>query len=150
MLKKPFFLETFVLLVIVGTLNWLASVYDLYWSVYEFDSLVHFLGGATLAAFFIWFYFYSGVFGETQVNLKRFLLVAMTGAMFLAVAWEIYEFLIGEVNIMGLEYPFDTTLDFVMDFLGALAFCFYGYLKETKSEALNPKSENISNFDIQI
>lgn len=134
MLRKPFFIETFILLVVVGTLNWIASVYNLYWSVYEFDSLVHFLGGATLASFFIWLYFYSGIFGETQKSLNRFLLVAMIGAMFLAVAWEIYEFLIGEVNIMGAAYPFDTTLDFIVDFLGALAFCLYGYLKICKTQ----------------
>lgn len=131
-IKKPLFIETFILFAIVGVLNWIAMVRDLYWSVYEFDSLVHFLGGATLSAFFIWFYFYSGFFNPDKKKLINFLLIPLVGAMFVAIVWEIYEFLIGEVNIIGSQYPYDTSMDFMMDFLGALTMCLYGYFKELK------------------
>jgi len=149
MIKKPLFWETFVLLAIVGILNYIANLYHLYWSVNEFDSLVHFLGGATIAIFFLWLYFFSGFFNPPNRNLKTFLLVAILGAMFVSVAWEIFELILGEASMNKAEYPFDTTLDFIMDLLGALAACFYGYLRETKSEARNSKSENVSNFDIR-
>ena len=129
-IKQPLFWETFVLLTTVGVLNYIANIYHLYWSVNEFDSLVHFLGGATLSAFFLWLYFYSGFFNPTNRKLKDFLLVSVLGAMFVAVSWEIYVLFLGEAVMNKAEYPFDTMLDIIMDLLGILAICFYGYLKE--------------------
>lgn len=123
------------MLTLVGGLNYIAGLYHLYWSVYEFDSLVHFLGGATLSAFFLWLYFFSGFFNPSKRNLFKFLVVATVGSMFVAVVWEIYELFLGEAIMNKAEYPYDTTLDIIMDFLGTLAVCFYGYLKEEKLES---------------
>jgi len=130
MLKKPLFLEMFVLLMIVGVLNYIATIYHLYWFIYEFDSLVHFLAGASVSFFFLWFYFYSGFFNPQKRNLINFFIVAAVGAMFVAISWEIYELLLGEAIIGGSEYSYDTMMDLLMDFLGAVAACFYGYLKQ--------------------
>jgi hypothetical protein len=132
MLKKPLFLETFLLLVTVGILNYIAVIYHLYWAVGEFDSVVHFFGGASISSFFLWFYFYSGFFNPQKRDLYKFLVIAILGAMTVAVFWEIFELMLGEASIKKSEYPFDTSLDLIMDFLGALGTCFYGYLKEIK------------------
>jgi len=133
--KQLLFKETFILLALVGVLNYIANLYHLYWSVGEFDSLVHFLGGATLSAFFLWLYFYSGLFNPTERKLKNFLLVSILGGMFVAVSWEIYELFLGEAVMNKAEYPFDTMLDIIMDMLGILAICFYGYLKEHNAKS---------------
>ena len=125
----------FFLLVIVGVLNFLATIYHLFWSIYEFDSVVHFLGGAALSAFFLWFYFFSGFFSSQKRNLAKFLIVSILGTMFVAVSWEIFELLLGEAIIQKSEYPYDTMMDLIMDFLGAVVMCFYGYLKEEKLES---------------
>lgn len=134
-LKQPLFKETFILLALVGVLNYIANLYHLYWSTNEFDSLVHFLGGATLSTFFLWLYFYSGLFNPTERKLKNFLLVSILGGMFVAVSWEIYELFLGEAVMNKAEYPFDTMLDIIMDLLGILAVCFYGYLKEHNAKS---------------
>lgn len=134
MTKKPLFWETFILLTVVGVLNQIAVTYSLYWSLAEFDSVVHFFGGAALAMFFIWLYFYSGYFAPKNRTLKNFLLVAIVGGTFIAVLWEVYELVLGESVLQKNAYPFDTTMDFIMDFLGMLGACFYGYLKEIKSD----------------
>jgi hypothetical protein len=130
MLKKPLFLEMFVLLLVVGVLNYLASIYHLYWSTNEFDSGVHFLGGAALSAFFLWLYFFSGFFNPKNRSLPMFLMVAIVGSMFVAVAWEAYELILGEAVIQKAAYPYDTTLDFIMDTLGMIAVALYGHLRE--------------------
>ena len=116
----------------------------------ELDSLVHFLAGLSWGLLFLWFYFFSGFFLPQKRSFFQFLILALVGILFIAVSWEIYELLLGEAVFNKLQYPFDTTLDFIMDFLGALVACLYGYLREMKSEAPNPKSENISDFDIRI
>ena len=131
-LKKPLFKEMFILLAMVGVLNYVAVVYHLYWSVYEFDSVVHFLGGATLSAFFLWLYFFSGFFSPKNRSLKNFLLIAIIGMIFIAVSWEIFELFLGENVLQKSEYAYDTMMDLIMDFLGAVSIAFYAFLKEEK------------------
>ncbi len=140
----------FFLLVIVGILNHVAIIYHLYWSVYEFDSLVHFLGGATLSAFFLWFYFFSGFFSPQKRNFTKFLLISILGAMLVAISWEIYELLLGEAVIQKSEYPYDTIMDLIMDFLGVIAICFYGYLREKKLEGKKASDFTETKSDIQV
>jgi len=137
MLKKPLFWEMFILLAVVGILNYIAVIYHLYWSVYEFDSILHFLGGATLAAFFLWFYFFSGFFNPQDRSLKNFLMIAIIGMLFVAVSWEIFELFLGEDVLQKAEYPYDTMMDFIMDFLGAITITFYSFLKEEKNNNKN-------------
>lgn len=141
MFKKPLFWELFLLVVVVGTLNSFALVYDLYWHIYELDSLVHFLGGALVAIFFIWIYFFSGFFNPSNRNFGTFLKIAFVGSIFVAVSWEIYELLLGEAAIQKTEYAYDTTLDFIMDTLGILVACFYGYIKELEINKTQVKSD---------
>lgn len=126
----------FTLLALTGILNQVAVSYSLYWSANEFDSLVHFLGGAALSLFFLWLYFFSGAFRPAKRNFLRFVLISVLGAMFVAVSWEIFELVLGEAKMQKVSYPFDTTMDLIMAALGALSACFYGYLRELK-----PKQE---------
>lgn len=135
MLTKPLFWETFFLLALVGFLNFVAGKYHLYWSITEFDSLMHFLGGAFVSIFFLWLYFFSGFFSSAKRSITQFLLVSFFGVLFIATIWEIYELILGEAKFARTSYAFDTTLDFIMDFLGALAACMYGYLKKIKYES---------------
>src|SRR3989344_6088268 len=150
MFKKTLFWEALFFCAVVGVLNYFANIHNWYWSVRELDSLVHFLAGLSWGLLFLWFYFFSGFFLPQKRSFFQFLILALVGILFIAVSCEIYELLLGEAVFNKLQYPFDTTLDFIMDFLGALVACLYGYLREMKSEAPNPKSENISDFDIRI
>lgn len=133
MLKTKLFFETFFVLFCTFLLNQIATERNLYWSVEEFDSLVHFFGGAFAALFFIWIYFFSGYFKPEKRGFKDFLLVSLIGMVFVSVSWEIYELLIGEAIFAGDNYAYDTALDFLMDFLGGLTACMYGYIKEIDS-----------------
>ena len=143
-LSKPLFWELFGLAVVVGILNSFAVAYNLYWSLYEFDSLVHFLAGATVAIFFLWLYFFSGFFNPQKRNLVDFIIVALVGSVFIAVAWEVYELILGEVVIQKTQYQYDTTLDFIMDILGIVGASFYGYLRELKNNKKEIQMETIS------
>ena len=117
---------------VVGVLNYFANIHNWYWSVRELDSLVHFLAGLSWGLVFLWFYFFSGFFAPEKRNLTQFLILALVGTLFVAVSWEIHELLLGEVVFNKLQYPFDTTLDFAMDFLGAIVASLYSYMKEIK------------------
>src|SRR5262245_42887984 len=110
MLKKPLFLEMIGLLFLVGFLDRIANFYNLYWSTSEFDSVVHFFGGATVSMFFLWLYFFSGKFNPTERTFKKFLVISFLGSVFIAMSWEIYELLLGEAQIQKMNYGYDTTL----------------------------------------
>ncbi len=117
------------MLMITGTLHLIATIFHFYWYIYELDNVIHFLGGAAISAFFLWLYFFSDFFNPPQKSLAKFLIVSILGAMFVAVSWEIFELFLGEAMIQKTEYLYDTMMDLTMDFLGAVALCFYGYLK---------------------
>ncbi len=133
MFKKHLFWETIFFLIIVGVMNIIAVKNNLYWSTSEFDSLMHFLAGVFVSFFFLWFYFFSGFFKPPKRNFLQFLLVSLLGILFIGVAWETYELILGESLFSGENYISDTVLDFIMDFLGAIVGCFYGYIRELKS-----------------
>lgn len=100
------------------------------WPIYEFDSIVHFIAGAGLALFFIWLYFFSGYFNPQKRNLKNFLFVSILGAMFIGISWEIYGFIFKPVMAQQASYIHGVMMNLVIDLLGALAGCFYAYIKE--------------------
>jgi hypothetical protein len=136
MLKKPLFLEMLILFFIVGILHLIASIYHLYWSIYEFDSVVHFFAGAALSAFFLWFYFFSGYFNPAKRNLTKFLIVSIIGTMFVSLSWESYELIFRQTMVRKADYPYDTMMDLLMDFLGTMAMCFFAYIKEYNREMI--------------
>jgi hypothetical protein len=133
MLKKPLLEEMIVLLLVVRVLHLAANTYHLYWSIYEFDSVVHFFAGAAMSAFFLWLYFYSGFFNPKKINMTKFLVVSILGAMLISVLWEIYELIFGQTMVSKIDYPYDTMMDLLMGFLGSVVFCFYAFIKEEKS-----------------
>lgn len=121
-----------VLAAVAMALHIVATIYHLYWSIYEFDSVVHFFAGAALSAFFLWLYFFSGYFNPLQRSLKKFLLVSILGAMFIGLSWEIYELIFKQTMVQKADYPYDTMMDLIMNLLGAIVICFYGHLREDK------------------
>lgn len=140
MFRQKIFKEFCVLALVVGILNFLALDQDLYWRWLWFDSLMHFLGGALVASFFLWLYFFSGFLAPEERELKSFAKISLLAIVLVGVSWEIYELLLGESRLHGEEYISDTTLDIVMDLLGALVACLYAYSKEL--DLVNPKIES--------
>lgn len=149
MFRKPLFKEFTALSVILVVFHLLAIYFDLYWVVGEFDSLMHFLGGAWFVLGILWLYFFSGFFKPLNRQIRQYFLISMLGLVFISVVWEIYELAAGVAFVSWQEYPFDTTLDFIMDFLGGIAACFYAYMKEMRdSEPIKIKGQAPDNLPI--
>lgn len=127
-----------VFLFVALVLHIIATIYHLYWSIYEFDSVVHFFAGIGVSLFFIWFYFFSGYFNPENRSLGKFLLIAILGVMMVSVLWETYEIIFKQTMVQKTDYPYDTMMDLIMDFLGAIVGGFYAHLKEPKKESFIP------------
>jgi hypothetical protein len=133
-IKRKFFKETVLLLIAVAITNAIALRYHLYFSLNEFDSLVHFAGGATAGLAFIFAYYSSGVFKPFGKTFFGFLFMAFIGTVFIGMAWEIFELLTKATSLADSDYYSDTGLDIVMDLLGALTACLYAFAREVSIE----------------
>jgi hypothetical protein len=109
----------FVLAALVSVLHYLGFQYNLYWVFWWYDILVHFLGGALVAVFAVmgvrWYRY------DAQIDSRSVWLIGIGAAVAIGITWEIYELAIGLVEV---EYIADTTLDLVMDIVGAFAVMF--------------------------
>jgi uncharacterized membrane protein YjdF len=120
MTNKPLFKRAFLLLIIVGFLNFVATIFYLYWSVWWFDNLLHFLSGACIAiACLSFFHLKSG-------EVWRIVFIGVFFALLIGIVWEIFEWYFEIVYVEeGLAYVFDTTSDILMDTTGALLASLY-------------------------
>lgn len=131
MAKKEIFLKLAVILYIIAALNFLADYFHLYYILWWFDILMHFLGGFWVGGMVLWFYFFN-----IRIN-KRFSASGRTGKLLLyfaavlavSVVWELFEFSLDTFVVSRTNDIMDTLSDLFMDTLGAgsmLAYFFYG------------------------
>lgn len=98
-----------VLAALLALLQHMALEYLLYWRYLWFDTLMHFLGGATVASFGI------------ALLEKHRAFVFLGGMLLIAVGWELFELAINAQR--EANFVFDTSLDLLMDACGmALAY----------------------------
>ncbi len=102
---------------LAGT-HFLALTFFLYWKLWWFDVVMHFFGGITVA---LGFFTLKDLVRQIP---DRFLYVVpiMAGALFVILAWEIFEYQFGLFKSDG--YVVDTVTDIVLGLVGA----FLGFL----------------------
>ncbi|MFQ5661856.1 MAG: hypothetical protein ACE5F2_01215 [Candidatus Paceibacteria bacterium] len=127
MLKQPLFLTSFILISIIGILHVSATEFYLYWSIPWFDNLMHFLGGLWFGTTSIWFFFFSGYAGKftPQFSTRNILTVSIASVIVIGVLWEFFEIGVGSVTLTETDYAIDTSVDLLMDTLGAVVASFY-------------------------
>ena len=130
MFSKPLFKQSFFVLILVAILHYVATVFFFYWTVYEFDSLMHFLGGVWVSLTTLWLYFFSDIFSPSRRRGVNFLIVSLLSIVVIGLFWEVFELLFGITTTSSPEYVYDTTLDLIMDTLGAICACMYAYIVE--------------------
>lgn len=121
MIRSKAFKAAFVLLILVGVLNWIAIKLYLYWTVHYFDSLVHFLAGMCVGLASLWL-----ASGKGKLSGWQIIAAAIIGALVIGLLWEIYELAVGDTTVAdGMRYVTDTSSDILMDVLGGLAAGLY-------------------------
>ncbi len=120
-----------VLAVIIAFLHFSALRFYLYWSIWWFDILLHFLAGAWVSAIALWCAFYANL----QIGKRHPVWFTIIGTLFVGILWEIYEYIFGMTMVTHESYVFDTALDLGMDFFGCLAVLplFIPQLRNSKS-----------------
>lgn len=123
-MKNPIFVRAFLLLALIALLHSAAVVLYIYWSVWWFDILMHFLGGAWVGLMALWLFGLPGMRARFR-KLKSPLAAVLASAVLVGVVWELFEYAT-DVTFTAEGYAADTALDLVMDIVGALAAYAYG------------------------
>ena len=134
MFQKPYFLPSFIFLVLTAILHFLALEFHLYWDVWWFDCVVHFCGGICVALATLWFFYYSEIVEKQKLsNFSMFFRLIFT-TFIIGIIWEFFEFHFGLTFIHHSNFLvgiFDSVSDIIMDLLGAIVVGFYiSYLSD--------------------
>lgn len=102
--------------ILLGVGQTIAIQYSLYFTIWWYDIVMHFLGGLWVALIALWFY--KAFAGENAESSKGYL-VALVVVVVVGIAWEVLEVLAG-LTFTGGNYAIDTVVDLIMDVLGAI------------------------------
>lgn len=110
---------------IVGVLQVVALKFFLYWTIWWFDIVMHFLGGFWIALIVLWFY---KAFTRNEARSDHGYLLALLGVIVVGVAWEVFEVVAGLTDAEE-NYAVDTIVDLIMDTVGALVAAYIVFRK---------------------
>lgn len=130
MYKKPLLLEVAGLAIVIALLHYLALTFSLYWTVWWFDIVMHFLGGFFVAAFSLYLVFVMRLIKMPVEDRVMFAFVAIGAVVVIGLGWELWELLTGLTLV--LRDTADTLLDLLMDIIGGSFGLWYGTHKLCK------------------
>jgi uncharacterized membrane protein YjdF len=133
MKSSHYLFSLFVLIVLIGLVNYTAIYLHIYWSVHGFDKVVHFFGGLWAGLLGLWVFFlrFSGAprFKEDKIipgyfsPIKTIFITAVLSGLFIGVFWEIFELFVHANMIFSgtKSFAIDTIGDLVADTIGSIA-----------------------------
>ncbi|MCR4334611.1 MAG: hypothetical protein NUV47_02705 [Patescibacteria group bacterium] len=125
-MKKHSYILILCILVVTAILHLSALKFYLYWDIWWFDIVVHFLGGIWAGATVFWIYYFSGRFKNPVSSPLYFFMIILFGSLLIGVIWEIFEYKIGATFVVpGGDYITDTVYDLAMDVVGGLSVYLY-------------------------
>ena len=119
---KDLFRKLSSLVIFIFLTNFVANKLHLYYSIWWFDMVMHFMGGAWLGLVFVWF--------ESKKNLPIILnsslvLKVVAWILLVGIGWEFFEYYF--INYMAQNNfdIIDTMSDLVLDLSGGLLVTIY-------------------------
>lgn len=120
-MKNKLLLYSFIAVIAVASVNFVALSLYLYWSLWWFDNMSHFLGGLAIGLVSYWFYkkVYPVI---VPLGFLRLALIIFVFVIIIGIGWEAFEYFLGEASnhLGGETYWHDTTYDLISDAVGAL------------------------------
>jgi hypothetical protein len=105
-----------------------AIVFNLYWSYWWYDFIMHFLAGFTGGLATFWGFFYMGIFWGSIPSKKIVFFATILFVLAAGGLWEIAEFKYGILDSHE-SYTIDVVNDLIMDALGAILATFFSLRK---------------------
>ena len=116
MLWNRYFFPSFIVLSAVALLHWIGSDLFFYWTLWWYDVVTHFLGGAWVALATLWV-LEMPFLGSVRPRFSMLSVILVT--LIVGATWEVYEVFLRFSNVHAAGYVADTLYDLAMDTLGA-------------------------------
>lgn len=127
--------NTFFLVLLIGVLDFVATKLHLYWTVWWFDMLMHFIAGLCASMGFI--YIWNKFIRRITWNKSKIIFVGLLGTLFIGVIWEFYEIYFGISFLYeGDNFWNDTLSDLFLDMLGGYLGALYAVRLLKKEQIL--------------
>lgn len=123
-----------ILITLLGVVNLIAVSLYLYWILWWFDNVMHFLAGFGGGFVVVWFLFDAGIFYKRPPTIFESVLGASLCLMVVGIAWEVFEYANG-LTLSTEGYILDTIHDLVADTAGALSAGVIGAREIFRAEA---------------
>ena len=118
MKRYPFLYASFVSVLLLGIVHFVAVALYLYWTIWWFDNLSHFLAGFSLGFFSLFIFYESGLFRD-KLSFLKVSFISFIFVMMLSGIWEIFEYINGLTQSTE-KYSLDVVHDLLSDSLGAI------------------------------
>ena len=114
-----------MLICVIAAMHLAATIFFLYWTLWWYDIILHFLGGVFVGLLVLWLQFLSGYFGTPALpSSRKVFSVMLVAVLAVGVGWEVFERLLGHTwSVEG--YWLDTSVDVVLDLLGSVVAFFH-------------------------
>ncbi len=125
MINSPFFGTFFLSLSLIGLFHGMAVFFNLYWEIWWFDILMHFLGGFWVAIATLWFLYFSPFNKKFNFTFlfSHILFLGILGTIIVGLGWEVFEYITD--STYTIDYISDTISDLIMDVFGAIIASLY-------------------------
>src|SRR5579862_1538266 len=105
-IARRLFRDAFVLLVIVGVLDLVALKLDFFWTVHNFDSLLHLIGGTCVGLGALWLRLRGS---EKDVSKRQIFITTVFSTLLVGIIWEMFELANGITFLSdGIHYVIDS------------------------------------------
>lgn len=112
-----------VVAILVAALHLLALEYYLYWTLWWFDMLLHLLGGVWVSFTTFWLLYIARLVPHIPQHVFSMVIAFVVATLIVGVGWEVVEHSAGVIE--RPSYGRDTTIDIIMDVVGALLAALY-------------------------
>lgn len=129
---RNYYLLPLFFAILLTSLHFIANAYSLYWSLWWYDTALHFLGGILIATMLIWIIYRTEFFSFSKPVSVFFIAL---GTLVIAIVWELYEYEIGFTYHHFASYGFDTFKDIVSAFSAAILFAIIFITPKTLAES---------------
>ena len=118
MKKYPLLYIALALVILLAVVHFTADFFHLYWALWWFDNLSHFLAGFSLGFFSLAIFYESNLFGD-KLSFSKAVFISFISVMMLGGVWEIFEYVNGLTQSTE-KYSLDVIHDLLSDALGAI------------------------------
>ncbi len=109
-----------VLVIVIALAHLFAMEFNLYFHVWWFDLVMHFLGGFWCGLFALDRFRKTWLKRGLKPGIGRVISAGLLGAFVFGILWEIYEYTFGFTFTSKSSYVVDTVLDLIMDSAGGI------------------------------